>query len=192
MDILSYITGFGLAAGAGGRAALVVLGLGLFHYTGWFELADPYLWIASPPVLAVLGVLAAVEIAADLSPDLSELADLAGYLPSFLAGFIALSAATGQVDESLLRLGASGLLGGATGAAMRWVRNRFASIIRETSDATVEEVHKAKSAGETAVTGAVVASSFVWPVIALTLVGGAIALGAWITRTRTVRRILGE
>lgn len=96
------------------------------------------------------------------------------------------------MDESLLRLGASGLLGGATGAAMRWVRNRFASIIRDTSDATVEEVHKAKSAGETAVTGAVVASSFVWPVVALALVGGAIALGVWITRTRTVRRFLGE
>ena len=90
------------------------MGLGLFHYTEYFELSDPYLWIASPPVLAVVGVLALVEILADLSPDLSELADLAGYLPSAIAGFIALSAVTGVVDDSLLRLAVSGVLGGVT------------------------------------------------------------------------------
>lgn len=192
MDILSYLTGLGLAAGAGGRAALVVLGLGLFHHTGYFELADPYLWIAAPPVLAALTVVAVAEIAVDLSPDLSELTDLAGYLPSFMAGFIALSAATGQVDESLLRLSASGLLGGVTGAGMRWVRNRFASVIRATSDSTVDEIHKAKSAGESTVTGGVVTLSFVWPVLALLLLGAAIAVGAWISRTRAVRRYAGE
>lgn len=192
MDLLGYITGLGLAAGAGGRAALVVLGLGIFHHTGYFELGSSYLWIAAPPVLAVLGVVAAAEIAADLSPDLSELADLAGYLPSFVAGFIALSAATGQVDESLLRLSASGLLGGATGAGMRWVRNRFASVIRSTSDATVDEVHKAKSAGETGLTGGVVVLSFVWPLFAILVIGGAVAAGTWITRTRTVRRLVDE
>jgi len=76
MHVMSPIIGFGLAAGAGSRAALVVLSLGLFHYTGYFDLIDPYLWIASPPVLAVVVVLALVEILADLSPDISELSGM--------------------------------------------------------------------------------------------------------------------
>lgn len=182
MSIMSYIVGLGLAAGAGGRAAMVVLGLGVFHHTEYFELADPYLWIASPPVMAVLVVIALVEIAADMSPDVSELADLAGYLPSFIGGFIALSAATGQVDENLLRLALSGILGGMTGTGVRWLRNRFAALVRDASDATSDKVHSTRSVGETFTTAGIVTASFLWPMVAVTLVAGAIAVGSWVSR----------
>jgi len=182
MGIMSYIVGFGLAAGAGGRALLVVLGLGLFHYTEYFELTDPYLWIASPPVLAVVGVLALVEILADMSPDFSELSDLAGYLPAAIAGFIALSAVTGQVDDSLLRLAFSGVLGGATGVGVRWARNKVSDAFREASDVTFDGVHKTRSVGETALTAGVVGTSFIWPFLAVGILVGAVVLGMWASK----------
>jgi len=182
MGIMSYIVGFGLAAGAGLRALLVVLGLGLFHYTEYFELSDPYLWIASPPVLAVVAVLALVEILADLSPDFSELADLAGYLPAAFAGFIALSAATGQVDDSLLRLALSGVLGGAAGVGVRWARNRVSETFRDASDVTFDGVHKTRSVGETAVTAGIVGTSFVFPFLAIGILVGAVVFGMWTSK----------
>lgn len=182
MDIMTYVVGFGLAAGAGSRAALAVLGLGLFHHTGYFALSDPYLWIASPPVLAVLGVLAVVGILADLSPDISELSDLAAYLPSAIAGFIALSAATGQVDESLVRLSLSGVLGAVTGAGVRWARNKVSAVFREAADVSFDGVHKARSAGETVLAAGVIGTSFVWPLVALGILAGAVVLGVWASR----------
>jgi hypothetical protein len=187
MGIMSYIVGFGLAAGAGGRALLVVFGLGLFHYTEYFELSDPYLWLAAPPVLAVVGVLALVEILADLSPDVSELADLAGYLPAAIAGFIALSAATGQVDDSLRHLALSGVLGGATGVGVRWARNKVSEVFRDASDVTVEGVHKTRSIGETALTAGIVGTSFIWPFLAVGILAGAVLLGMWATKKVAAR-----
>ena len=168
--------------GAGGRAALVVLGLGLFHYTEYFQLSDPYLWIASPPVLAVVGVLALVEILADMSPDFSELSDLAGYLPAAVAGFIALSAVTGGVDGSLLRLSLSGVLGGVTGVGIHWVRNKVSGAFRDASDVTVDGVHKTRSVGETALTAGVVGTSFVWPFLAMGILVAAVVFGLWASK----------
>jgi len=52
-NIVSYLTAFGLATGAGTKATIPVIALGLFHHTRYFELSPRWEWIASPPVPAV-------------------------------------------------------------------------------------------------------------------------------------------
>jgi len=184
MDILSYVTAFGLASGAGGRAALVVFALGLFHHTEYFTLSESFLWVGSLPVMAVLGVLALVEILADLHPDISELQDVAGYLPAVVAGFIAFAATTGDVDSSVLHLAASGVMGGAAAASTRFCRNQLSSVVREISAGSSEKVHSLRSHGETGFVVALTASAFFWPVLVagfLLLVGG---MFFWVRRRK--------
>ena len=130
MDLLSYMTAFGLASGAGGRASMVLFSLGIFHHTAYFNLSESFLWVASVPVLFVLGALTLVEVLADLHPELSELNDMAQYLPSLVSGFIAFAAVTGDVDSSLLQLVASGVMGGATSSVVRYARNQVSNIVR--------------------------------------------------------------
>jgi hypothetical protein len=133
--LVQLMTGFGLATGAGGRASLVALGLGVFHHTEYFELGNDYLWLASIPVMFVLGVVAIAEIWIDSHPDLKDFAHYPTYLSSFIVGFIALSASTGTVDSNLLILGGSGVLGGVTSTGVRYVRNEITTFIEDSTEA---------------------------------------------------------
>ena len=47
-----------------------------------------------------------------MHPEVSELNDVAQYLPALISGFVAFAAVTGNVDSSLLHLVASGVIGG--------------------------------------------------------------------------------
>lgn len=136
-SLLQICTAFGLAAGAGTRATIPVLALGFFHYTPYFKLSEQWIWIASPPVMVVLGALLLVEIWAVSHPEIGEYAEWASYAPALVAGFIAFAAATGSVDQSMLQLAASGILGGASSVAVRyaWHRiKRHAEPVFETGD----------------------------------------------------------
>lgn len=177
MDVLSLLTAFGLAAGAGGRAAFPLLALAYAAEEGYYTPSPAYAWIVSEPVVGILSMLAAVEIMADLHPELSEWADLAGYLPSFVVGAIAFGAATGDVDANVLQLAASGVLGGGTAAASRFLRNQTASVFRDVGASVDDRVHTARSWAETGVTATAMAVVFTHPVAALGLVG---VLGALI------------
>lgn len=133
--LLPLITGFGLAAGAGGRASLVALLLGLSHYTPYFDLAPSFAWLASIPVLFILGVIGLTEMWVDAHPDLKEFAHYPTYLSAFMVGFIALAASTGDVDSNLLSLAGSGILGGVTGTVARYARNEVTEFIDNTTSA---------------------------------------------------------
>ena len=144
---------------------MAVLGLGLFHYTPYFELAPRFEWVASAPVIAVLAVLAVVEIWADANPEIGEYADLAAYLPKMVAGFIALSAATGSVDSNLLQLGASGIMGSATALTVQFLREKVSNVVREFGEDTDASLSKGYSYGETGAFGGLLASSVLVPVV---------------------------
>lgn len=133
--LLPLITGFGLAAGAGGRASLVALLLGLSHYTPYFDLAPSFAWLASIPVLFILGVIGLTEMWVDAHPDFKEFAHYPTYLSAFMVGFIALAASTGDVDSNLLSLAGSGILGGVTGTVARYARNEVTEFIDNTTSA---------------------------------------------------------
>ncbi len=169
--IMSYLTAFGLAGGAGAKAFVPMLALGIFHYTDYFDLSERFRWIANPAVMAVMGVLLIAEILVDSIPELGEYGDLVAYFPKFAAGFIAFSAATGSVDESLLQLGASGVLGGGTAASLHWFRNRIRSPFRF----YVEDVHdgtaKFASISEAGAAATVATSAFLVPPLAIIMIG---------------------
>ena len=133
--LLPLITGFGLAAGAGGRASLVALLLGVCHYTPYFELAPGFDWLASIPVLFILSVIGLTEMWVDSHPDFKEFAHYPTYLSAFVVGFIALAASTGEVDSDILSLAGSGILGGVTGTVARYARNEVTELIDNTAGA---------------------------------------------------------
>jgi len=174
MDLLTLTTGLGLAAGAGGRAMIVALALGGFHYTAYFTLGSNFEWLAAPPVMAVLGVLAAVELLADWYPSFGELNDLSAYAPKAVAGFIALAAATGRVDDSLLALLGSGVLGAGTAASVHWGRTR----IRRTTRDLGALFDRGASAAETTAAAGLTGAAFLQPILVPFLLV-ALCTGGW-------------
>jgi hypothetical protein len=170
-DLMSYLTGFGLAAGAGTKAFIPVLALGAFHYTEYFELSERWAWIASPPVMALLAVMVIAEILVDASPELGEYSDTVAYMPKLAAGFIAFAAATGTVDESLTQLGTSGLLGAATATGVHWLRNKIRRPIRAYFEDLHEGVGKLSSFSEAGVATAVAGTGVMIPPLAVILIG---------------------
>ena len=177
--LLPLITGFGLAAGAGGRASLVALLLGVCHYTPYFELAPTFTWLASIPVLCILGVFGITEMWVDAHPDLKEFAHYPTYLSAFMVGFIALAASTGDVDSNLLSLAGSGILGGITGTATRYARNQVTEFIDNTAGALGDVLgdgglNAKRSMIENVGTAGIVGATVALPILGL---GIAICLG---------------
>lgn len=187
--LMSTLTAFGLAGGAGAKAFIPVLALGVFHHTSYFELSERWRWIADPVVMAVLGALVVVELVVDAVPELGELSDEVAYLPKIVAGFIAFAAATGTVDQSVLELGASGLLGGATAAGVHAVRNAVRRPFREVAEAVHEGSAKLATAGEAGASAAVSASAFLMPVLSVVALAGAGAIAFVGVRTLDRRRV---
>ena len=189
-ELLPLITGFGLAAGAGGRASLVALLLGVCHYTPYFELAPSFEWLASIPVLFILGVIGLTEMWVDAHPDLKEFAHYPTYLSAFMVGFIALAASTGDVDSNILSLAGSGILGGFTGTAARYARNEVTEFIDNTTGALGDvlgdgTLNTKRSMMENVATVSLVGATIILPIlgiiaVVLLLVGGI----AWARNSR--------
>jgi len=187
--LMSLMTGFGLASGAGGRASLVALLLGIFHYTEYFELSQQFEWVASPPVMGVLAVIAIVEMWADAHPELSEFSEYPTYLMSFAVGFISLSAATGAVDNNLIQLAGSGILGGGTALGVRYVRSEvseFISDIGEGVDGTVGDgtTNKIRSWFENGATVSVASIAVLMPVLAVIAIVLFLLIGGFLLFSR--------
>lgn len=179
MNLLALATSFGLAAGAGTRAGIPVLALGLFHHSPWYELSPAWQWIAEPPVMIVLAALLLVEMWADANPDIGELSDLAAYLPKICAGFLAFAASTGSVDPSLAELMGSGVLGGATAGFVHYARNLFRRPIRQLGEGLHEGVGKLVTLGETGTAITVSAAAVLAPPAALGVIAAA-GFGGWL------------
>ena len=172
MGILSYMTAFGLAAGAGSRACMVILALGIFHYTPYFELSESYAWVATVPVMFVVAFLAVLDILADAFPDISELNDVAQYLPGLVAGFLCFAAMTGSVDNNLLHLVISGVLGGGVATGARFVRNELSEISRDIAgELSIKTPHMTRSVAETMGTAVAIPAAMVFPILVVGFVG---------------------
>jgi len=186
--LMTYMSAFGLASGAGAKAFIPLLALGGFHYTPYFELSERFRWIADPLVMVVLGVLVVVEIVVDAHPDLGRFSDVASYLPKMVAGFIGFAAVVGSVDSNLLALMGSGVLGAGTAAGIHKIRNSLRTPFRDSAEDLHEGVGKAASLSEAGVSAALSGSAFVVPplsvLLAIGVVGGAVVAGRVVDRRR--------
>jgi len=188
-NVLEYLTAFGVAGGAGAKAFVPVFLLGLLHHTKYFELSAAFRWMADPTVLVILGVLIVFEIWIDAHPDLGEYSDLAAYLPKLIAGFIAFAAVVGSLDQSLVELGASGLLGGATATGVHYLRNRIRRPVRELTGGVHDGLGKVFSLGEAGFSGVVGLAAVLVPVAAALLLLGVVLAGVWLAVRGTEWRV---
>ncbi|MGD9253037.1 MAG: DUF4126 family protein [Holophagae bacterium] len=187
-SLMTYMTAFGLAAGAGAKAFIPILGLGAFSYTPYFELGDRYEWIADPLVMVVLGVLVVVEIVVDAHPDLGRFADQVSYLPKIVAGFLAFAAVTGRLDEDLIQLGTSGVLGGGTAAGVHWIRNQVRVPFRDLAEDSHEVVGKLASVSEAGASATLAGTALVAPPLSMVLLGGLVTAAVSTRRAVDGRR----
>ena len=188
MDLLSYMMAFGLAAGAGSRASLILFLLGCFHHTEYFDLAPSFIWIASIPVLLITGFLTIVELLADMFPAVSELNDLVQYAPGLIAGFLSFAAVTGDVDSNILHLVASGILGGTVSTGVRYVRNSVAMVTRNISESVGFTPHATRAVMESGVAASSSILIFLFPILAVfsicIVIGGIIFMKKHFDRNR--------
>jgi hypothetical protein len=175
-EIMTYLSAFGLASGAGAKAFIPILMLGGLHYTRYFELAESFSWIADPAVMIILAVLVVLEIVVDAHPDLGQFADEVAYLPKFAAGFIGFAAVVGTVDESLLALTGSGLLGGGTAVGVHWLRNKIRKPFRLAAEDVHEGVGKLASFTEAGTSAAVAGTAVLVPPVSILMMGGIAAV----------------
>lgn len=188
-SLMTYMAAFGLAAGAGAKAFIPVLALGAFSYTPYFELSQRFAWIADPMVLVVLTVLVIVEIVVDAHPDLGRFSDVAAYLPKMVAGFLAFAAVTGRLDNDLVQLGASGVLGGGTAGGVHWIRNQMRRPFRDLAEDTHESVGKVASLSEAGASAALSGTALVAPPLSMLLFGALATSAVLTTRAANRRRV---
>jgi len=187
--LTTYMAAFGIAAGAGAKAFIPILALGVFSYTQYFELSARFAWIADPLVMVVLAVLIVVEIVVDAHPDLGRFSDVAAYLPKVVAGFIAFAAVTGKLDEDLVQLGTSGVLGGGTAAGVHWIRNQIRRPFRDLAEDAHESIGKLASLGEAGASATLSGTAMVAPPLSALAAVGLVAVAVSTTRAADRKRV---
>jgi hypothetical protein len=192
-DLTQILSGAGLAGAAGHRAFLPPLVLGLAHQFAaataargeapFFELSAKFQWLGDPKVIAILAVLAIVEFIAERNPDAPELVNLALKLPKAVSGFICAAAATGRVDENILLLSTSGLLGSGVALGVDKLRADVKHAVQEPlSDATGGGSDKAMGWLETAWAGLLSVLAWLIPILAILALG--VVVGVWFARRK--------
>ena len=188
-SLMTYMAAFGIAAGAGAKAFIPILTLGIFSYTPYFELSERFAWIADPIVLAVLAVLVIVEIVVDAHPDLGRFSDVVAYMPKVVAGFLAFAAVTGRLDSDLVQLGTSGVLGGGTAAGVHWLRNQVRRPFRDLAEDTHEAAGKLASVSEAGASATLASTALVAPPLSALALVGFVAFSVITVRAADRRRV---
>ena len=189
-SLMTYMAAFGIAAGAGAKAFIPILALGVFSYTPYFELADRFVWIADPMVMVVLAVLVIVEIVVDAHPDLGRFSDVIAYLPKVVAGFLAFAAVTGRLDNDLIQLGTSGVLGGGTAAGVHWLRNQVRRPFRDLAEDAHESVGKLASVSEAGASATLSGTALVAPPLSILALVGFVAASVFTIRVADRWRVV--
>jgi hypothetical protein len=139
--------------------------------------------------MAVLAVLVIAEIVVDAHPDLGRFSDVVSYLPKVVAGFIAFAAVTGSVDQNLVQLGTSGVLGGGTAAGVHWLRNQVRRPFRDLAEDAHESVGKFASLGEAGASATLSGTAVLAPPLSMLMLGGFAATAVVVSRAADRRRV---
>lgn len=93
--VTAVITGLGLAGAAGLNAYVPLLVVGLLGRFGVLQLSTPYDSLSDTPVLAVLGVLFAIEFLADKVPGVDSVNDVVQTVVRPAAGAVLMAGSLG-------------------------------------------------------------------------------------------------
>jgi hypothetical protein len=192
-SITQILTATGLAGASGHRAFLPPLLLGVMHRWAaataaageepFFQLSKQFQWLAAPTVIAVLAVLTIVEFIAERNPDAPEVVNLALKLPKAISGFIVAAAAVGKIDDNLVLLATSGLLGSGVSLGVDKLRADVKHAVQEPlHHATHGASDKVMGWAETAWSGFLTVMAWVIPIVAIVALG--IVAGMWFARRR--------
>jgi hypothetical protein len=107
----ALMAGISLSAAAGLRVFLPVLALGLASRLGLLELGDDFAWLASDPVLMVVGIAALLEAGAYYIPVVDNLLDTLA-TPAAIGGGTVIVASLLPEMNGLLQWSTAALLGG--------------------------------------------------------------------------------
>lgn len=109
--VSALMAGISLSAAAGMRVFLPVLALGLASRLGLLELGEDFAWLASDPVLVVVGIAALLEAGAYYIPVVDNLLDTLA-TPAAIGGGTVIVASLLPEMNGLLQWGTAALLGG--------------------------------------------------------------------------------
>ena len=178
--MLGVLAGFGLAAATGLNAYLPLLIVGLLaRYTDLISLAAPWDALTHPVVLAVIGVLLAIEVTVDKIPAVDTVNDVIQTLFRPAAGAV-LFAASGNVISHVspvLAMVCGLLIAGGVHTAKAAARPAVTAGTLGTGNPVV-------SLAEDAVSGVTTVVAVVAPVLIMLLV----LLGVWLFIRRYHRR----
>jgi hypothetical protein len=116
LTLLSAImAGICLSAASGLRVFLPILALGLAARFGWLEVNEQFAWLASEPVLVVVGIAALLETGAYYVPVVDNLLDLLATPAAIGGGTVIVSSLLPEMNEAMQWGTALALGGGSAG-----------------------------------------------------------------------------
>jgi hypothetical protein len=116
--VIGCVVGIGLAAAAGFRLFVPLLGLSLAYTLDWMEPSAAFHWLDSWIAVTALGVATIVEIGAFYIPWLDHLLDVAVAPLSVVAGTLLMASSLGDSSPAL-QWGLSIVAGGGVAAAVQ-------------------------------------------------------------------------
>lgn len=113
--VSAIMAGICLSAASGLRVFLPVLALGLAARFGWLEVGEQFAWLASEPVLLVVGIAALFEAGAYYVPIVDNLLDIVATPAAIGGGTVIVSALLPEMNELMQWSTAVALGGGSAG-----------------------------------------------------------------------------
>lgn len=116
--ISAIMAGICLSAASGLRVFLPILALGLSVRFGWLEVGEQFAWLASEPVLVVVGIAALLEAGAYYVPLVDNLLDLLATPAAIGGGTVIVSALLPEMND-FMQWGTALILGGGSAGVVQ-------------------------------------------------------------------------
>ncbi|MCU0760140.1 MAG: DUF4126 domain-containing protein [Steroidobacteraceae bacterium] len=184
LEILTSVAlGIGLAAAVGLRVFLPLLVLAIAGWAGVVPLSESFRWLATLPAVAMLGVAAAVEIAAYYVPGVDNLLDTLATPAALVAGTVAAAAVMTELPPIVKWTTAVIAGGGAAG-----LTQGVTALVRAKSTATTGGLgNPLIASGELGGAAALSLVAIFAPILALVLV----VLAVWLA-VKGLRRLFAR
>lgn len=169
---LSVLIGVGLAAAAGFRVFVPLLGVGLAARLDMLPLADSFEWMGSTPALVTLAAATLLEVGAYYVPWIDNLLDTVATPAAVVAGVVLTAAVITDLDP-MLRWTLAIVAGGGTASIFQGLTAGTRGISTATTGGLANPL---VSTGEAALSGILSVLAVLVPVVAVALVAVLLAV----------------